>query len=72
KTAILSALTSMLEHIPVFMKLFHPQLQRVFVKGISDLTSIVVRNRAAKVLGVLMKSQPRVDAVVMELIAGAK
>ncbi|KAG7441044.1 ARM repeat-containing protein [Guyanagaster necrorhizus] len=72
KTAILSALTSMLERIPAFVKPFYPQLQRTFVKGMSDPASIVVRNKAAKALGVLMKSQPRVDPVVAELIAGAK
>ncbi|KAK0212097.1 armadillo-type protein [Desarmillaria ectypa] len=72
KTAILSALTSMLERIPAFVKPFYPQLQRTFVKGVSDPASIVVRNKAAKALGVLMRSQPRVDPVVTELIAGAK
>ncbi|KAG7440398.1 ARM repeat-containing protein [Guyanagaster necrorhizus] len=72
QTAILSALTSMLKRIPAFVKPFYPQLQRTFVKGVSDPASIVVRNKAAKALGVLMKSQPRVDAVVTELIAGAK
>ncbi|KAK0468862.1 armadillo-type protein [Armillaria novae-zelandiae] len=72
KTAILSALTSMLERIPAFVKPFYPQLQRTFVKGVSDPASVVVRNKAAKALGVLMRSQPRVDPVVTELIAGAK
>jgi hypothetical protein len=36
KTAILSALKSMLEHIPAFVKPFFPQLQRTFVKSTSE------------------------------------
>ncbi|KAF8216432.1 ARM repeat-containing protein [Mycena galopus ATCC 62051] len=72
KTAILSALTSMLERIPVFVKPFFPQLQRTFVKSASDPASIVVRNKAAQALGVLMRSQPRVDPVVTELVTGVK
>lgn len=72
KSAILSALTTMLLHIPAFVKPFFPQLQRTFVKATSDPSSLAVRNRAATGLGALMKSQPRVDPVVAELIAGAK
>ncbi|KAJ7281606.1 armadillo-type protein [Mycena rebaudengoi] len=72
RTAILSALTSMLERIPTFVKPFFPQLQRTFVKSTSDPSSIVVRNKAAQALGVLMRSQPRVDPVVTELITGIK
>lgn len=72
KVAILSALTTMLAHIPTFVKPFFPQLQRTFVKSTSDTSSLAVRNKAATALGVLMKSQPRVDPVVTELIAGAK
>ncbi|KAJ7043552.1 armadillo-type protein [Mycena alexandri] len=70
KTAILSALTSMLERIPAFVKPFFPQLQRTFVKSASDPASVVVRNKAAQALGVLMRSQPRVDPVVTELVTG--
>lgn len=72
KSAILSALTTMLEHIPTFVKPFFPQLQRTFVKATSDPSSLAVRNRAATALGALMKSQPRVDPVITELISGAK
>ncbi|KAG1832884.1 armadillo-type protein [Suillus subalutaceus] len=72
KTAILSALASMLERIPGHVKPFFPQLQRTFVKAISDTSSAVVRTRAADALGILMHSQPRVDPVVTELIAGAR
>ncbi|KAJ8595557.1 ARM repeat-containing protein [Rhizopogon salebrosus TDB-379] len=72
KTAILSALASMLERIPSHVKPFFPQLQRTFVKALSDASSAVVRTRAADALGILMRSQPRVDPVVTELITGAR
>ncbi|KAH9485783.1 eIF-2-alpha kinase activator gcn1 [Psilocybe cubensis] len=72
KIAILSALTSMLERIPAFVKPFFPQLQRTFVKSTSDPASAAVRAKAAEALGVLMKNQPRVDPVITELITGAK
>ncbi|EIW80197.1 ARM repeat-containing protein [Coniophora puteana RWD-64-598 SS2] len=72
KTAILSALQSMLLRIPVHVKPFFPQLQRTFVKSVGDASSTVVRTRGAEALGVLMRNQPRVDPVVTELLAGAK
>ncbi|CDO72622.1 hypothetical protein BN946_scf184985.g41 [Trametes cinnabarina] len=72
KSAILSALTTMLERIPAFVKPFFPQLQRVFVKSASDPASLAVRSNAAHALGVLMKNQPRVDPVVTELLTGAR
>jgi hypothetical protein len=72
KTAILSALTSMLERIPAFVKPFFPQLQRTFIKSVSDPVSLVVRTKAGEALGVLMRSQPRVDPVIAELITSAK
>ncbi len=72
KSAIMSSLTVMLEKIPNLVKPFFPQLQRTFIKAVSDPSSGAVRTRAATALGVLMRSQPRVDPVVTELIAGAK
>ncbi|KAI9573329.1 armadillo-type protein [Boletus coccyginus] len=72
KTAILSALATMLERIPNHVKPFFPQLQGTFVKSVSDPSSIVVRTRAADALGGLMRSQPRVDPVVTELVGGAR
>ncbi|KAI0628364.1 ARM repeat-containing protein [Trametes polyzona] len=72
KTAILTALTTMLERIPAFVKPFFPQLQRTFVKSASDPASLAVRTNAAHALGVLMKNQPRVDPVVTELLTGAR
>jgi hypothetical protein len=72
KSAILSTLTIMLERIPTFVRPFFPQLQRTFVKSASDPASAAVRNRAALALGMLMKNQPRVDPVIVELISGVK
>ncbi|KIL62501.1 hypothetical protein M378DRAFT_187321 [Amanita muscaria Koide BX008] len=72
KTAILSALTSMLERIPIFVRPFFPQLQRTFVKSASDPASSSVRKKAAVGLGALMKNQPRVDPVITELVNTAK
>ncbi|OJT01635.1 Translational activator GCN1 [Trametes pubescens] len=72
KTALLTALTTMLERIPTFVKPFFPQLQRTFVKSASDASSLAVRTNAAHALGVLMKNQPRVDPVVTELLTGVR
>lgn len=67
KSAILSTLTILLNRVPQFVKPFFPQLQRTFIKCLSDVTSLSVRNRAVGALGELMKHQPRVDPVVTEL-----
>ena len=72
KSAILSALTTMLEVIPTFVKPFFPQLQRTFVKAIGDPSSLAVRSRACTAIGVLMRSQPRVDPVISELLTAIK
>ena len=72
KIAILTALSTMLERIPIFVKPFFPQLQRTFVKGVGDPASLAVRTKAAQALGVLMRNQPRVDPVITELIGGAR
>lgn len=72
KVAILTALSTMLERIPAFVKPFFPQLQRTFVKSATDSSSLAVRTKAAQALGILMKNQPRVDPVVTELLTGVK
>jgi hypothetical protein len=72
KNAILTALKTMLERIPAFVKPFFPQLQRTFVKSASDSSSLAVRNKACEALGVLMKNQPRVDPVITELLGGIR
>lgn len=68
KSAILAALTTMLDLIPTFVKPFFPQLQRTFCKSLVDPASLAVRTRAANALGALFKSQPRVDPLVTELV----
>ncbi|KAH7908270.1 armadillo-type protein [Hygrophoropsis aurantiaca] len=72
KTAILSALASMLQKIPGHVKPFFPQLQRTFVKSVGDPSSAIVRMRASDALGILMRNQPRVDPVITELVSGAR
>ncbi|KAK4055085.1 translational activator of GCN4 [Microbotryomycetes sp. JL201] len=68
KSAILSTLTILLGRVPLFVKPFFPQLQRTFVKSLTDATSHSVRTRASAALRVLMEHQPRVDPVVTELV----
>ena len=67
KSAILSTLTILLTRVPQFVKPFFPQLQRTFVKSLSDSGSSAVRGRGAAALGVLMQHQPRVDPLITEL-----
>lgn len=66
KSAILSTLAILLTRVPAYVKPFYPQLQRTFVKSLSDASSSV-RNRAAAALRVLMLHQTRVDPLVTEL-----
>lgn len=68
KSSILSALTTMLDVIPTFIKPFFPQLQRTFCKSLVDPASQNVRIRAGTALGSLFKSQPRVDPLITELV----
>lgn len=72
KAAILYALNILFAKIPQFLKPFIPQLQRTFVKSLSDPTNETLRLRAAKALGTLIEYQPRVDPLVFELVGGAK
>ena len=72
KSAILLALTAMLDIIPSFVKPFFPQLQRTFCKTLVDPSSGTVRNHAAEALGALFKSQPRVDPLITELTGTAR
>ena len=67
KSAILIALTKMLERIPTFVKPFFPQLQRTFVKSLTDV-SLAVRSRAVSALTILMRNQPRADPLISELL----
>ncbi|KAL3236074.1 Gcn1p [Nakaseomyces bracarensis] len=72
KAAILLALNILFKKIPQFLKPFIPQLQRTFVKSLSDPTNETLRLRAAKAIGTLIEHQPRVDPLVIELVTNAK
>ncbi|KAH3672228.1 hypothetical protein WICPIJ_010080 [Wickerhamomyces pijperi] len=72
KAAILYALNILFQKIPQFLRPFIPQLQRTFVKSLSDASNETLRLRAAKALGTLIEYQPRVDPLVTELVTGVK
>ncbi|AQZ15615.1 GCN1 (YGL195W) [Zygosaccharomyces parabailii] len=72
KAGILFALNILFAKIPQFLRPFIPQLQRTFVKSLSDPSNETLRLRAAKALGTLIEYQPRVDPLVIELVTGAK
>ncbi|KAF8317653.1 ARM repeat-containing protein [Clavulina sp. PMI_390] len=71
KGGILHALTVMLQRIPTFVKPFFPQLQRTFVKSLSD-AALSVRLRAVTALTALMVHQPRVDPLITELVGAVR
>ncbi|KAH7324479.1 putative translational activator [Stachybotrys elegans] len=72
KAAILLTLNNLLEKMPTALKPFLPQLQRTFAKSLADTSSEVLRSRAAKALGTLIKYTPRVDPLIAELVTGSK
>lgn len=72
KAAILLTLNNLLEKMPTALKPFLPQLQRTFARSLADPTSEMLRSRAAKALGTLIKFTPRVDPLIAELVAGSK
>ncbi|QLQ79607.1 hypothetical protein HG537_0C02540 [Torulaspora globosa] len=72
KAAILFALNILFAKIPQFLRPFIPQLQRTFIKSLSDPSNELLRLRAAKALGTLIEYQPRVDPLVVELVTAAK
>ncbi|KAI1262663.1 ARM repeat-containing protein [Xylariaceae sp. FL1019] len=72
KAAILLTLNNLLEKMPTALKPFLPQLQRTFARSLADTTSDVLRSRAAKALGTLIKFTPRVDPLIAELVTGSK
>lgn len=72
KAAILFALNVLFVKIPTFLRPFIPQLQRTFIKSLSDTGNETLRIRAAKGLGDLIEYQPRVDPLVAELVTGVK
>lgn len=72
KAAILVALNNLLVKIGQFLRPFIPQLQRTFVRSLSDPTNESLRARAVVALGTLITYQPRVDSLVAELVSGAR
>lgn len=72
KAAILQTLSLLLSKVPMHLKPFLPQLQRTFIKSLSDPTSNIVRSRAANALGILITLQTRVDPLVAELVSGIR
>ncbi|KAJ2852326.1 translational activator of GCN4 [Coemansia brasiliensis] len=71
KAAILSTLGLLLTQVPALMRPFLPQLQRTFVRGLSEADD-GVRRRAAAALGALIPLQPRLDPLISELTTGIK
>ncbi|CAG8475625.1 4963_t:CDS:10 [Paraglomus occultum] len=72
KAAILQTLSLLLTKVPTHLKPFLPQLQRTFIKSLTDPSSAQVRIRAASALGILISLQTRVDPLVAELVSGIK
>ncbi|KAG6015935.1 hypothetical protein E4U54_002694 [Claviceps lovelessii] len=72
KSAILLTLNNLLDKMPIALKPFLPQLQRTFAKSLADPSSDVLRSRAAKALGTLIKYTPRIDPLIAELVTGSK
>jgi len=72
RSAILLTLNHLLEKMPTALKPFLPQLQRTFAKSLADTSSEILRSRAARALGTLIKYTPRVDPLIAELVTGSK
>ncbi|EGV63734.1 ARM repeat-containing protein [Yamadazyma tenuis ATCC 10573] len=72
KASILMAINNLLLKIPQFLRPFIPQLQRTFVRLLSDPNNDELRNRSVEGLGILIKFQPRIDSLIIELISGCK
>lgn len=72
KAAILVALNNLLNKIPQALRPFIPQLQRTFVRSLSDVQNDSLRSKAVIALGTLIKFQPRVDSLVTELVTAVK
>ncbi|KAM3583875.1 translational activator of GCN4 [Umbelopsis sp. WA50703] len=72
KAAILQTLGMLLSKVPTYLKPFLPQLQRTFIKSLTDPSSGIVRARAGSALGILISLQTRVDPLISELVSGIK
>jgi len=71
KAAILNTLNILLSKVPLMLKPFLPQLQRTFIKSLTE-SQALVRNQAAKALSVLVPLQPRLDPLITEINNGYK
>ncbi|KAI9591473.1 armadillo-type protein [Syncephalis fuscata] len=71
KAAILQTLGILLNKVSILLKPFLPQLQRTFIKSLSD-TDGAVRSHAASALGILITLQTRVDTLIVELCTGIR
>ncbi|KAJ1905601.1 translational activator of GCN4, partial [Coemansia sp. IMI 209127] len=71
KAAILSTLGLLLTQVPALMRPFLPQLQRTFVRALSEQDDLV-RQRAAAALTALIPLQARLDPLVAELTGGMR
>ena len=73
KTAILSTLGLLLTKVPTLLKPFLPQLQRTFVKSLSESGgTAAMRAKTAQCLSALIPLQTRLDPLVLELVQGLK
>ncbi|TPX30377.1 hypothetical protein SmJEL517_g06060 [Synchytrium microbalum] len=72
KSAILYTLGLLLKKVPLHLKPFLPQLQRTFIKALSEPGSNIARDRAANNLSLLIPQQPRLDPLVVELTQGIR
>ncbi|TPX42852.1 hypothetical protein SeLEV6574_g05373 [Synchytrium endobioticum] len=72
KSAILYTLGLLLTKVPQLLKPFLPQLQRTFIKALSEQTSNIARERAAHALSLLIPLQPRLDPLVVEVAQGIR
>jgi HEAT repeat len=68
KAAILRAMLQLLEKAAPLLRTFAPQLQSTFVKSLADPNRLV-RVRGCAALGALVPVQPRVEALLNELLA---
>ncbi|KAL2911529.1 translational activator of GCN4 [Polyrhizophydium stewartii] len=73
KSAILQTMALLLDRVPAMLRPFLPQLQRTFVKSLSDgAGTAAMRSRAARCLSLLIPLQARLDPLVVELSQSLK
>ncbi|KAJ1560007.1 hypothetical protein HK096_010385, partial [Nowakowskiella sp. JEL0078] len=74
KAGILQTLLILVTKMTIHLKTFLPQLQRTFIKALSEPSkeATIVRDRAAKCLSVLISLLTRLDPLVVELSQGIR